>query len=139
MNNSLHTLWHQPVFSNLLENRAENAAIVGFGVIHISANLAGISFWQCPILAATGIPCPGCGLTRATMQLLHGDVISSLQTHAFAPIFFTALILMCLVLVFPRSMTQKIISSVRQFEIRNGITAWVLFSLMSYWAVRLIA
>ncbi len=139
MNNSLHTLWHQPVFSNLLENRGENAAIVGFGVVHISVNLAGLSFWQCPILTATGIPCPGCGLTRATMQLLHGDVIASLQTHAFAPIFMFALILMCLALVLPTNLSQNIISSVRQLEVRNGLTAWVLCSLMLYWAIRLIA
>ena len=139
MNNSLHAVWHQPTFSNLLDNRAETTAIVGFGVIHIGASLAGLSLWQCPILATTGVPCPGCGLTRAIMQLLHGDVAASIQTHAFAPIFMIALIVMGLVLVLPNSTSKKIISSVRRLEVRNGLTAWVLSSLMLYWALRLIA
>jgi hypothetical protein len=138
MNSSLQALWHQPVFSSVLNNRGETAAIVGFGVVHIGLNLAGISLWNCPILAATGVPCPGCGLTRATMQLLHGDISSSLQTHAFAPVFLIALFLMVAVLFLPKPTNTKIISFVSRLETRNGITAWGLCLLMSYWVIRLI-
>jgi len=38
-----------------------------------------------------GIPCPGCGLTRATLALLHGDVRGALRLHPLvwllAPLF----------------------------------------------------
>lgn len=139
MNSQMNTLWHQPVFANLLKSRMETGAIVGFGVVHIGLNLAGISFWQCPILAATGVPCPGCGLTRATMQLLHGDIAASLKTHAFAPIFLVALALMVTVLVLPDSIRTSLINFVKRIETRNGITAWGFTLLMLYWAVRLIA
>jgi hypothetical protein len=139
MNDSLKTLWHQPVFSTILESRVETAAIVGFGVVHLGLGMMGLSFWNCPVLAATGIPCPGCGLTRATMQLFHGNISDSLQTHAFAPIFLMALLLMTTVLVLPNSVGTKIINFVNRLETRNGITAWVFFSLMFYWAFRLIA
>ncbi|MBK7319552.1 DUF2752 domain-containing protein [Candidatus Villigracilis affinis] len=139
MNDSLKTLWHQPVFSTILESRVETAAIVGFGVVHLGLGMMGLSFWNCPILAATGVPCPGCGLTRATMQLFHGNISDSLQTHAFAPIFLMALLLMITVLVLPKSARIKIINFVNRLERRNGITAWVFTSLMFYWAFRLIA
>ena len=139
MNDSLKTLWHQPVFSTILECRVETAAIVGFGVVHLGLGMMGLSFWNCPILAATGVPCPGCGLTRATMQLFHGNISDSLQTHAFAPIFLMALLLMITVLVLPKSARIKIINFVNRLERRNGITAWVFTSLMFYWAFRLIA
>ncbi|MBP8047234.1 MAG: DUF2752 domain-containing protein [Anaerolineales bacterium] len=139
MNDSLKTLWHQPVFSTILDSRVETTAIVGFGVVHLGLGMMGLSFWNCPILAATGVPCPGCGLTRATMQLFHGNISDSLQTHAFAPIFLMALLLMITVLVLPKSARIKIINFVNRLERRNGITAWVFTSLMFYWAFRLIA
>jgi hypothetical protein len=139
MEYSLKALWHQPVFSSVLSNRAETAAIVGFGVVHIGLNLAGHSFWNCPILAATGIPCPGCGLTHATMQLLHGDIVSSLKTHAFAPAFLVALVIMVAVLILPEAARSRLINFVNRLETRNGITAWGFSLLMLYWAIRLMA
>ncbi len=41
----------------------------------------------CPSAGFLGIPCPGCGLTRATLELLSGDVRAAL---AFHPLVFVA-------------------------------------------------
>ena len=38
-------------------------------------------FPLCPLAGSFGIPCPGCGLTRATLALLHGDVRAALHYH----------------------------------------------------------
>jgi uncharacterized protein DUF2752 len=38
-------------------------------------------FPLCPMAGTLGIPCPGCGLTRATLSLLHGDVRQALHFH----------------------------------------------------------
>jgi hypothetical protein len=35
----------------------------------------------CPFAALAGVPCPGCGLGRATLALLRGDVHSALDLH----------------------------------------------------------
>lgn len=50
-----------------------------------SAALVGAAMWLdfplCPMASSLGIPCPGCGLTRATLALLHGDVHGALHLH----------------------------------------------------------
>lgn len=38
-------------------------------------------FPLCPMASSFGIPCPGCGLTRATLAMLHGDVRGALLLH----------------------------------------------------------
>lgn len=138
MENTLKALWRQPVFASILERRRETAVLVGVGIVHLGLNLAGYSFWNCPILAATGVPCPGCGLTRAVMQLLHGDLSAAMRTHAFAPLVLAALFLMILVPLLPEAPRARLIGWVRTLETRNGLTAWVFLSLMFYWAARLI-
>ena len=40
-----------------------------------------VDFPLCPTAASFGIPCPGCGLTRATLALLHGNVHEALHLH----------------------------------------------------------
>lgn len=40
----------------------------------------------CPSRIMLGIPCPGCGLTRATEALVHGDLLAMLVYHPLAPI-----------------------------------------------------
>jgi hypothetical protein len=136
---SLKQTWFSPTFSTLLENRRESLILAGAGVVHLGLNLAGLPGWVCPIRVATGIPCPGCGLTLATMELLRGDFHASFQTHAFAPIFLLAMLVMGINIILPESQRKALQKNIAWFETRSGITAWVLFSLMLYWAFRLIA
>ena len=37
--------------------------------------------WRCPIKLVTGIPCPGCGLSRATRLALSGDFAAATKMH----------------------------------------------------------
>jgi hypothetical protein len=40
----------------------------------------------CPFAILTRHPCPGCGLTRGTLALLHGHVAEALRFHPLVPI-----------------------------------------------------
>jgi Protein of unknown function (DUF2752) len=44
-------------------------------------------FLPCPFHEVTGLWCPGCGLTRATHQLLRGHVLSALGSNLMLPVF----------------------------------------------------
>ncbi len=57
-------------------------AVVGF----FNPSTAGF-FPACPLLAITGIACPGCGLTRSFHALFHGDILTALSFNALTPIY----------------------------------------------------
>ena len=48
----------------------------------------------CPLASVLGVPCPGCGLTRATLALMRGDLQHALELHplvfVLAPLFLWA-------------------------------------------------
>jgi hypothetical protein len=50
----------------------------------------------CPFHAATGLPCPGCGLTRAFVCLGHGRFAESLVWHPLGWMLFGAVVMICL-------------------------------------------
>lgn len=61
-------------------------------------------FYTCPFKAIFGIPCPGCGLTRAFKCVLRFKMIKALEYHLLSwPIFLIVLssfilLLMCILL-----------------------------------------
>lgn len=42
-------------------------------------------FPACQFRAATGLWCPGCGLTRGAHQLLRGDLVGAIDSNMFVP------------------------------------------------------
>ena len=47
---------------------------------------SGVAFSICAFRHLTGIPCPGCGLTRAMAALARGELVLALHFHPFAPL-----------------------------------------------------
>lgn len=57
------------------------------------------AWWKvplCPFAMAFGIPCPGCGLSRAAFALLRGDVHAALAVHPLSPIALPAALALAL-------------------------------------------
>lgn len=52
---------------------------------------AGSKFPACQFRAATGLWCPGCGLTRGFHQLFNGHLFSALSYNLFLPLVFVAI------------------------------------------------
>lgn len=66
------------------------------GVLAVGALLLLVELPVCPTAALLGVPCPGCGLTRATFALLRGDVQQAYHFHplvfVLAPVYVAALV-----------------------------------------------
>lgn len=53
--------------------------------VAVIAGLLGLlPFTTCLVKLLFHVPCPGCGMTRATLRLFHGDVLGSLAYHPVA-------------------------------------------------------
>lgn len=50
----------------------------------------------CPVVLMTGYPCPGCGLTRAALRLLHFDFTGAWEMHPFIYVIGVLALFFCL-------------------------------------------
>ena len=124
--------------ASVMQNRVEALAISGVVLLQGALAVAGLPGWPCPVRHLLGIPCPGCGLTRATGALLHGDWQTSFTFHAFAPLVLFGLALIGLSSVLPAGPRRSLIQAVGTIEQRTGMTFILLSGLMLYWLVRLL-
>jgi hypothetical protein len=59
------------------------AALVWLAAAAIPEPSGGL--WACPVRFVVGLPCPGCGMTRALLLLAHGEWSAALRLHPLAP------------------------------------------------------
>jgi hypothetical protein len=127
-----------PVLSSLWREKGLAWAVFAAAAAQGALVLAGLPGWPCLFKSATGVPCPGCGLTRAVAALLRGDPYASLRVHAYAPLLVLALLLTGLALLLPKGSRLAFVSRVERIERRTGVTAIALVGLLVYWLARLI-
>lgn len=125
------------LLADLMRERLAVIFMFAVASLHIILVASGVPGWQCPLLQATGFPCPGCGLSRAVVALLKGNWKLSLTLHAFAPILLAALALIGIASFLPQQQRQQLICSVEKFEKRTGLTVILMFGLVIFWLVRL--
>ncbi len=128
----------EPILTPLMRNRALTLVISGAAVLQIGLTSLGLQGWPCPILHLTGIPCPGCGLTRASVLLFQGDWQRSIRYHLFAPLFVFAFVLIAGSSVLPRSPRKRVIEATESWERQTGLAGIVLICLVLYWLARLL-
>lgn len=67
-------------------------AAVAIGIYTVLVNIIFHAF--CPMVIVTGLPCPGCGMTRSVFYLLTGHVSESIYIHPMG------IVVICLFLYF---------------------------------------
>lgn len=127
-----------PLLAPMMEDRRTASLIIGSAILILFGTLLGFHVWICPIQAATGISCPGCGLSRAMVLLIQGDWHASLAMHAFAPLFLMGFGLLGASLVMPRAFHRRFVDITATWERRLGIIPFILLGFLTYWILRLM-
>src|ERR687889_715138 len=85
----------------LLRDRRVSLGVTAVAVAQVLGVAAGVGGWPCPLKGALGIPCPGCGLTRATVALLRGEFATAFNLHALAPVLLLGLAALAVAALLP--------------------------------------
>jgi hypothetical protein len=124
--------------SAIMRNRNEAIVIAMATVVQLVLGVSHLPGWPCPVLQATGIPCPGCGLTRAVIALIKGNWSTAFTLHAFAPILLVAAFLIICSSLLPQPYRRGLISGVELIERRTHVTSILAVGLILYWLARLL-
>lgn len=74
--------------------------LVVFLFLFIYLSFYGFLPYECPFQKFLHISCPGCGLTRSFVAILHFDLFSSLRYNLLGiPLFLLCLLLICALLI----------------------------------------
>lgn len=95
---------------------------------HRLAGLPSLCFFR----NVTGLPCPGCGITRAVVSCAHGDLVHAIAYHPLGPLVFLTLLAVALSRL-PRFSVIDLLS-------QRGVTlgAWSgVVALGAIWLARL--
>ena len=82
--------------------------------------------WPCMLYETTGIPCPGCGMTRAILCLLRGEVAQALRHHAMAILAAGAWLVLAMGAVLPAAWRRTFADALASWERRLALSGIVL-------------
>lgn len=81
----------------------------------------------CPFRALTGVDCPFCGMTRATVALGRGDWGAALALHPLAPLVVAGVLVLLAIVALGRA----------DVLLRGRWPLVLLGAILAIWAVRL--
>lgn len=128
----------KPWLAPLLRNRAMCrallvvCAVMGFGAF------MGWRLWPCVFAEVTGLPCPGCGMTRATAAMLKGDWTAALRFHPFVPFFGVIGIVIAFGALFPPGWVAALASRLEIWERQSRLTGIFLTALLCFGLLRML-
>ena len=120
---------------------SEVVAAVGIGALGVSLLLSPDHIEDgpviCPFRRLTGLPCPGCGLTRSWVYLAHGWWRDAFLAHPFGPLLALTVVLLGVTAVRARVRGARAPSLDRL--VRHPVTVVVIVAWLGFALVRATA
>jgi hypothetical protein len=126
------------VFAEVLRVRAVPLLTAGIAGVQLACTHFLHFGLPCAFHASTGLPCPGCGLTRSVLTLLRGHPEDSFLLHPFGPPLFLAMLFALVVGILPQAPRSRIAGVVESFELRTGILPLLFVAFMVVWVLRVV-
>lgn len=126
------------VLGLLLDAPVMGWATVAAPAVQVALVVLGLPSWRCPFFVATGLPCPGCGLSRAMSSLVHGEWWAAVRAHPFAPVFLVGWVVLVGGLVLPRVRRLGFARWLDRVEERSRVVGLVLLAFVGFGVARLI-
>jgi hypothetical protein len=133
------TAWFfQPVVASILQSQKNLRIISTIALFQLMVTMSGMQGWQCPVYSTVDIPCPGCGLSAATVSLIRGDWRTAISIHAFAPLLAIAIASMVILSLFSRRFYRIAVQRLAVLESKSGLSGLLLSGFIGYWGLRFI-
>lgn len=118
--------------ASLLRERAVCLGMIVASLALVVGHALGVSLWVCVFHEATGLPCPGCGLTRGVAAFARGEVRQALHWHPFTPLFFLGAVLVLTVTLLPNPPRERLLQGIAYIETRTGISFVLIIALLAF-------
>lgn len=119
----------------ILNDRKPAIILAIFAAIGLVIGLMGTpgqtpGFIVCHFKLMTGMPCPGCGMTRALISLLHGDLATALWYHPFVIVAFPGMLGLMAYPLVQKQLSPGLVSLLDRLFIRG---LFIVFILMLFY------
>ena len=130
---SLTKPWLAPLMADVVLCRI----VVGVCAVLGAASTLGIPVWPCFLNSLTGLPCPGCGMTRAVTALLHGNWTLAMTYHPLSPGYLVIGFLLGLAAILPASGRSRLVLAVRSVERVSALPALLVLLTVIFGLLRM--
>ena len=122
----------------LVRERRLGVAMLGGGLLFFIIAGLGWNLMPCPFLQVTGLPCPGCGMTRSCLALLRWDFPEVWRMNPFGPVFAVFWAVVGIGIALPQPWRSRFAERLSRFERRTHWPVWVCCGLAIYSLTRWI-
>lgn len=98
--------------------------------------VGGLGFDLCMLHNSTGLPCPGCGMSRAISAISQGDFSAALGLNPFAFFAWPTFLLLTVLTLMPKQKREQFIERVRHSKRAGKIYELIFWSFLGFGLIR---